>query len=129
MGPDNRYRAFVAVITMAVVFLLAAGPIRAESADKAEETIHYLISYVSGSGLTFIRNDREYTAGEAATHMNRKYQHFRDDIETPDEFIERCATKSLLSGDPYLVVDGRGIELRTSDWLRTELAAYQARSQ
>ena len=61
--------------------------------------------------------------------MNRKYQHTRGDIETPDEFIELCATKSLLSGKPYLVVAAEGKEQRTSDWLRAELAAYQVHSQ
>lgn len=120
---------FVAVVALATFLLLVSGPGRGEPTDKIDQTIQYLIGYVSGSSLTFIRNAREYTPGEAAEHMNKKYQYFRDDIETPEDFIELCATKSLLSGKPYLVVDAQGIELRTSDWLRTELAAYQARSQ
>ena len=125
----KRHRASKAAIAVAAVMLLVTGQAGGESTDQVDQAIRYLIGYVSGSGLTFIRNAREYTAVEAAEHMNRKYQHFKDDIDTPDDFIELCATKSLLSGKSYLVVNRGGIELRTGDWLRTELAAYQARTQ
>ena len=121
--------AFVAGIALAVSLLLVSGPGRSAPTDSVDQTIQYLIGHVSGSGLTFIRNTSEYTPGQAAEHMNMKYQHFRDDIETPGDFIKLCATKSLLSGQPYLVVDGQGKALRTSDWLRAELAVYETRSQ
>jgi hypothetical protein len=61
--------------------------------------------------------------------MKKKYRYFREDIATAEDFIELCATKSLLSGEPYLVIDRQGNESRTSDWLRAELAAWQARSR
>jgi hypothetical protein len=125
MKPDNRQMVFMAGMALAVFLLLVSGPGRGEPTDRVDQTIRHLIVYVSGSGLTFIRNASEYTPGEAAEHMNKKYQHFRGKIETPEDFIKLCATKSLLSGKPYLVVSGQGKELRTSDWLTTELAAYQ----
>jgi len=129
MKPDNRNMVAAAGIALAVFLLLVSGPGRAEPTDRVEQTIQYLVNYVSGSGLTFIRNGSEYTSSEAAEHMNRKYQHFKDDIETPEKFIELSATKSLLTGKPYLVVDGQGERLRVSDWLRAELATYRARSE
>ena len=128
MKAHNKHLAFAPGIALAVLLLLVSGPGRAEPTGQVDQTIQHLIGYVSGSGLRFIRNSSEYTPAEAAEHMNRKYQHFRDAIETPEDFIELCATKSLLSGKPYLVVSGQGKELRTSDWLRTELAAYQVHS-
>lgn len=129
MESDNKCTLFVAGLTLAMFLLLAASPGWGEPNDRVDQTIQHLISHVSGSGLTFIRNAREYTPAEAAEHMNKKYRHFRDDIETPEDFIELCASKSLLSGKPYLVVAGKGEQLRTSDWMRTELAAYQERVQ
>ncbi len=129
MKTDNSYTALVAGIAIAVFLLLVSGPGRSEPTEKVNQTIQYLISAVSGADLTFIRNGNSYTPKEAAEHINRKYEHFRDDIETPEEFIELCASKSLLSGKPYMVVDGEGKERRTSDWLRAELAAYRARSR
>ena len=115
-------------ILLTAFFLLHPCLLRGEPIP-VNETVLHLISYVSASGFTFIRNSSEHTAVEAADHMNKKYLHFREDIRTAEDFIELCATKSLLSGKPYLVVNDQGEQLRTSDWLRAELADYQARRQ
>ena len=95
--------------------------------DKLETTIQYLLNHVVESQLTFIRNSSRYTSVEAAEHMNKKYQHFKDEIQTADDFIRLCATKSLMSGRPYLVIDEHGQEIHTSDWLRAALADYRGR--
>ena len=129
MELNNRRGIFVAGWALALCLLLAATPGRSEPSDRVDQAIQHLIGYVSGSGLTFIRNAREYTPAEAAEHMDKKYRHFRDDIDTPEDFIELCASRSLLSGKPYLVVAGQGRQLRTGDWLKTELAAYQVRGR
>ena len=127
MKPHNRHLSFAAAIALAL--MLASGPARCAPTERTEQTIQHLISYVSGSELTFVRNASEYTPTEAAEHMLKKYHHFRDDIETPEEFIALCASMSLLSGKPYQVIDRQGNTLRTSDWLRAELATYQVHSQ
>jgi len=114
-------------IALAVCLLLLTGPARSAPRAQIEDTIQYLIGQVSGSDLTFVRNAAEYTPAEAAAHMQKKYRHFRDAIETPEDFIELCATKSLLSGKPYRVIDRQGNARPTSDWLRGELAAWQVR--
>lgn len=129
MELNNRRGVFVAGLGLALCLLLTAGPARSEPNQGVDQAIRHLISYVSESGLTFIRNAREYTPGEAAGHMTKKYHHFRNDIETPEDFIELCASRSLLSGEPYLVVAEQGEPLRTGDWLRTELAAYLVRDR
>lgn len=93
-----------------------------ESVDK---TIQYLLEYVAGSDLTFIRNSGQYSAREASEHMQKKYAHFRDEIKTPEEFIELCATRSLLSGKPYRVINKQGETLQTGEWLTTGLNQYR----
>jgi hypothetical protein len=128
MKPHNRHIALVKGIAFAVL-LLAGGPASSQPSAQVEQAIQHLIAYVSGSDLRFVRNASEHPPTEAAAHMEKKYRHFRDDIETADDFIELCATKSLLSGKPYLVIDRQGQERRSSDWLRAELAAWQAHSQ
>jgi hypothetical protein len=125
----NRHIAMAANMLLAVFVLLAAGPADSQPSVPVEQTIRHLIAYVSGSDLRFVRNATEYTPREAATHMEKKYRYFRDDIVTAEDFIELCAAKSLLSGEPYLVIDRQGNESRTSDWLKAELAAWQARSR
>jgi hypothetical protein len=76
-----------------------------------------------------MRNAHGHTPQEAATHLEKKYRYFRDDIETPEDFIELCATRSLLSGKPYRVIDRQGNTTSTSDWLKAELAAYRSGSR
>lgn len=97
-----------------------AGP--TETTDKA---IQHLLEYVARSDLTFVRNSGRYTALEASGHMQKKYTHFRDEIATAEQFIELCASRSLLSGKPYLVIDGHGETLTTSEWLTAELKTYR----
>ena len=126
MKPQNRHPTFTTGIALAICLLLGPALAWSEPTDWADEAIQYLIGHVAGSDMTFVRNDSEYTPDEAANHMLKKYRHFREDIATPDDFIELCATKSLMSGKPYLVIDPKGNERKTSDWLRAELDAYQA---
>lgn len=114
--------------TLAALLLLAAGQPRAEPASGANQAIRHLIEFVSNSNLTFIRNGSRYTSAEASAHIEKKYRHFMNDIATPEDFIDLCVSRSLLTGKPYMVVDTSGSRWRTSDWLRAELAAYRGRA-
>ena len=71
----------------------------------------------------FIRNDVRYSGKKASEHMQKKYAHFRDKIKAPEDFIELCASRSLLSGKPYLVINKKGEKI--SARLRTELVVYR----
>jgi hypothetical protein len=128
MKHEFRCMTLPTAMTLAVLFLLTPCLLRGEQIDTVDKTVLHLISYVSGSGLIFIRNAGKYTSVEAAEHMNNKYQHFRQDIKTAEGFIERCASKSLLSGKPYLVINAQGEQVRTSEWLLAELGDYRARN-
>jgi len=128
MKPEFRCMALPSAVTLVVLFLLTPCLLRGEQINAVDKTVQHLVSHVSGSGLTFIRNTDKYTSVEAAEHMNNKYRHFREDIKTAEDFIERCASKSLLSGKPYLVINERGKQVRTSEWLLAELADYRARN-
>jgi hypothetical protein len=90
-----------------------------------EADIQYLVDFVANSNVTFIRNAKEYTAEEAAQHMMKKYAHFRDEITTAEDFIRLAATKSLISGEPYLVQTQAGKEMRSDDWLHEILEDYR----
>jgi len=94
-----------------------------ESEDTAQ-TIEFLISAVGKSHLAFIRNGQCYTCEEAATHIRNKYDYFRPEIKTPETFIDRCATGSILSGEPYLVVTTQG-KVPLKKWLQQILAEHK----
>lgn len=129
MKNHHKHTLFTAGCALLLSLLLAAGPAASAPTERVDATIQYLIDHVAGSELTFVRNTSEFTPGEAAAHMQNKYRHFRDDIESPEDFIELCATRSLMSGKPYLVIDRQGNTHGTGDWLRAELAAFQVHGQ
>ena len=56
------------------------------------------------------------------------YEHFQDDIGSAEDFIRLCATLSLVTGKPYMLVGKDGRELATGDWLARELLEYRRKS-
>ena len=97
----------------------------AANSDKLAATINYLLAFVETSDCTFIRNDRAYTAKEAAVHMQRKYEHFKDEIKIPQDFIRLSASKSLISGKPYMVKTKAGQLMKSETWLLEALEDYR----
>jgi len=94
-------------------------PAVASPADDAYlHTIDHLLRYVEKSGCVFIRNDKEYNSEEAAKHLQLKYDFFRYEIKTPEEFIELAASKSSVSGRPYWVRCADHPPTPSADWLR-----------
>jgi hypothetical protein len=113
-------RFFFILITM-----LCALPFCAAETEPLSKTVDYLIAQVEKSDLKFVRNGDEHTGKEAAQHMRRKYDHFKKEIKTPEEFIEKCAAKSELSGKPYMVKKSDGTTLKCEDWMKTLLAEHR----
>ncbi len=104
-------------------------PVYAKPNADDSLTIEYLIDYVSQSDMIFVRNFGKHEPKRAAKHIRDKYDHFYDEIDSPEKFIELCATKSLLTGRDYRVIDPQGIEIKTSDWLLDVLSAYRETKQ
>ncbi len=96
--------------------------------ESLEQTVDYLLHQVETSKVTFIRNGREHTPAEAVSHIKAKYDHFKKEIETPKDFIRLSASKSLLTGEPYLVRTPDGKEMHLDAWLTEALKAYRAQT-
>ena len=97
----------------------------AANGEKLAAAINYLLTLVEKSDCTFIRNDRPHTAQQAAAHMQRKYDHFKDEIKTPEDFIRLSATKSLFSGKLYMVKTKTGQLMKSETWLLEALDVYR----
>jgi hypothetical protein len=79
------------------------------------------------NGDQLYRNGSWYDSKRAQAHLRGKYEMLAaaDRINTAEDFIEKAATKSSLSGRPYQV-KCRGSEAVTSNqWLRDVLARYR----
>jgi hypothetical protein len=109
-----------------IIILLCVFVDATEAGESLEQTINYLLDYVAKSDATFIRNGQTHTPQEAVNHIKAKYEHFKNEIKTPEDFIRLTASQSLLTGKPYLVRTPDGKELRLDAWLTDALKEYRA---
>ena len=92
-------------------------------ADCKEEVRH-LIQYIGDSGCIFVRNGKDYGAAKSMKHLQRKYDHVKQQIKTAEDFINRIASKSSITGKPYKVRCGER-EIPSAEWLTRELIRYR----
>jgi hypothetical protein len=107
--------------------LLGFSTHHAVAEEDLESAITYLLAYVENADVVFIRNNREHTPQEAAAHMRRKYNHFKDQIKTPENFILLTGVKSLMSGKAYQVRLKNGKTVLTQKWLEDALTNYRTK--
>lgn len=107
-----------------LMLLCSASAAFATGGEDTDQAVEYLIRYVAGADCTFIRNGQSYDAHKAAEHLRSKYNYFKAQIQTPEDFIRLAGTKSELSGKPYLV-QTRGRVFTSAEWLTGILAEYR----
>ena len=88
------------------------------------EEIDHLLGFIAASPCAFIRNDQEYTGGQAVAHIKDKYDYYRGDIHSAEDFITLAASKSAMSGRPYLV-RCEAATIPAADWLNKELVMFR----
>lgn len=119
--------------TVSLVLILALGPPAhtapvATPAGAARTEIEELLDYVLQSGCQFYRNGSWYDSKRAQAHLRYKYERLlaAHQIAAAEDFIEKAASGSSLSGRPYEVRCGAASPVSTSEWLVDELARYRA---
>jgi len=115
------------VILPYVIIVLAAfnfgAVLQAGALPAAEAEIGHLLSYLKHSDCRFYRNGIWYSASEARAHLERKYRYLIDQDSTAaaEEFIDRAATGSGMSGKTYQVKCAGTEQIPSAVWLNTEL--------
>jgi hypothetical protein len=105
--------------------LLAATPAHANAVEAvAEAEIAYLLQRVADSGCLFSRNGATHDAADAADHLRLKYRRGRRYADTAEHFIDRLASGSSWSGEPYSIecADYSG---PSGPWLHRALREYR----
>jgi hypothetical protein len=108
-----------------LVLLVIGSALPLRGAESLEQTIAFLLHRIETADATFIRNGQAHTQQEAVAHVRAKYEHFKEQIKTPEDFIRLAATKSLLTGQPYLVRTRDGKETPLSTWLSNALREHR----
>ena len=111
----------LAALLIAVVFSGVLS--QATAASVADEEIRQLLGYLERSGCGVYRNGIWYSASHARAHLEKKYRYLLDRglVDTTENFMNRVATASSVSGEPYQVkCDGRE-PVSSAEWFTTEL--------
>lgn len=117
-----------AVILATVLFASLAHAATLPPASRGE--IESLLSRLEVSGCQFYRNGTWHSSGEARTHLLRKLDYLmrKGGVASAEQFIERAATKSSVSGRVYLVKCGSSPPVQSSLWLDAQLRDLRAPS-
>jgi hypothetical protein len=117
-------RLFLLLTATCLAAVAAAAPL--PPAAKAE--IDSLLSRLESSGCAFSRNGSWYSAAEAKAHLLRKLAYLEDRglVQTTEDFIERVASASSVSSEPYLVKCGSDALVRSGVWLTSQLRVMRA---
>jgi hypothetical protein len=119
-------RSLLSALLIAAVLCLPAA--RADTPVKVQNEVSFLLGYMAGSGCEFYRNGSWYNAQKAVAHLRDKYKYLNDRnlVNTTEQFIERAASESSLSGKAYQIRCGAGTAVISQVWLREKLVELRA---
>jgi hypothetical protein len=114
-----------------ILVMLSTAPFtatHAQTPSNVQIEIDYLLQYVETSGCSFYRNGSWYDGSHAKAHLRTKYDYLaaRKLIGSAEDFIDKAATKSSMSGKPYKIRCGSGEEVESGQWFHQVLVRYRA---
>lgn len=128
--PSLKRAVKIPALPLFAAWLMAAAAFAATAAapvPATEREVAHLLSHLSGSGCEFYRNGDWHAAEAARAHLEKKYRYLRDKglVKTTEDFIQRGASESSMSHEPYQVRCAGRVSASAS-WLRAELSRYRA---
>ncbi len=123
-APRNAVLRGLLLVTLIAV---ASGAGAAAPDARTVAEVNHLLTFAAASGCKFERKGTWHVSAEARKHLEQKYQYLVKQgwIASAEDFIERAASKSSISGREYRVqCDGAPI-ITGSQWLSSELARYR----
>ena len=114
------------LIAVFAVLALCSGVVSAQD-NSEKKKIEFIISSVENTkGIEFIRNGSEYTEKEAAEHLRMKLNNTGKRVQTAEDFIRLCASKSYISGKAYMIRTSDGKTLKSEEYFREKLKEYNS---
>ena len=120
-------------MTMGKTFLLIIGfwatlSFAADRDARTDQEIRHLTAYLRTAQCEFYRNGSWHNPEKAVAHIEKKYRYLaaRGLIGSAEQFIERAATQSSLSGKPYMVKCPGSEPEPSADWFTKELMRFRS---
>ena len=115
----------LAIAAFIMLFAVERGSTQTPKKLTEPQKIEYLIAFIAKQDGAFVRNGSEYTPAQAAEHLRMKWKKGGSAIKTANDFIEKLATSSSMSGKPYLIRFKNGRTAQVGPLLRLELARIE----
>ena len=93
--------------------------------EQMDPEVVFLLDFVADSGCDFVRNGSSHDSAEAADHLRLKYRRGKRYVNNAEQFIDRLATESSWSGEPYSVTCA-GQSRPAGEWLHEALDNHRA---
>ncbi|MFA9440325.1 YfeK family protein [Uliginosibacterium sp. sgz301328] len=104
MKLPRRFALFLRVVLVALTLgLLSPLPAFALSAKEEARVDAMLAALAKRTDLVFIRNGEKHNAADAVAHLRLKLSRTRNRLDTAEEFIDKVASSSSMSGEPYTI--------------------------
>ena len=115
------------LLLLATLFAFAHTASFAEANYKAEIT--HLLNYVKHTKCLYERNGGKHNGVDGHKHISKKYEHFKDEIHSSEDFIRLSATQSMISGKKYHIICPGKQPVESGKWLLQELKRYRTKTQ
>nr|WP_314267040.1 DUF5329 family protein [uncultured Moellerella sp.] len=102
IAEKNIFHRLLIVMITAFSLLLAI-PAMALTPQEEIRVDKLLTELGKQSSISFIRNDTEYNAVDAESHLRLKLGKTKKRLKTTEQFIDNVASKSSISGSEYQV--------------------------
>lgn len=112
---------------LAILLMLAAVQASAATPEVARVEVYQLLDAVERSQCQFNRNGSWHDAKAARAHLQKKFEYLdkKDLVPNAERFIERGASKSSSSGQPYQMQCAGAKPVTSAEWLTAELKRYR----
>jgi len=117
-------------IPLILAALLSAPLAHAAPGAQAQREIAQLIGSLDGAQCRFQRNGSWHDAAEARAHLQRKYDYLlkKNKVDSAEQFIERAASQSSMSGKAYRIRCPGQAEQTAAAWFGARLQALRQRT-
>ena len=113
-----------ALILLTALLTLMITASFAEASYKIE--INHLLNYIKNTKCLYERNGDRHSGVDAHKHISKKYEYYKDDIQTAEDFIQLSATQSTVSGRKYHIICPGKKRVESGKWLLKELDRYRS---
>jgi hypothetical protein len=113
-----------AMIGVLAASLWSAGGALAAAPEITRTEVARLLDAVEKSQCQFNRNGSWHDARQARAHLQKKFDYLdkKNLVTNTESFIERGASTSSMSGDPYQIRCPGTAAVTSAAWLKAELA-------